>query len=265
MILGPDPQPTANDTVCPPETPFFDGTQCINCHSIFNSYTGGCVICVEPSVWDPTTDRCVDKGVVNYASNLTLNNNWISASPYDSLTNSQQQLAQPNVTACPTQTPFFNGQQCIACDGSTVFNVDTLKCESCPTGTSYDANKHKCVNNNATYITNPQTAPNLILSGTSQGEWNYLYNQEKAANPNLQDCPAATPYYDGTSCITCSAPTQYFDLFHQACAQCNTGSTYSSTQKECLDQSGDPMSPKLEQMASTVFAHHKLVARHRLY
>lgn len=42
--------------------------------------------------------------------------------------------------------------------------------------------------------------------------WNYTQSQIKAANPSVKACSAATPYYNGVKCISCSTPTQYFNL-----------------------------------------------------
>lgn len=139
--------------------------------------------------------------------------------------------------------------------------MDNTQCEACPTASHYDTEKHKCVLDDPAAITNPETAPNLVLSGTSQGEWNYIYNQTKQNNPDLQDCPSETPYYDGTTCIVCPSNVPYFDLHYQCCVSCPVGSEYDTGRKECINSQGDPLTPSLEKMASTVFAHHY---RHKL-
>ena len=112
--------------------------------------------------------------------------------------------------------------------------------------------------NDSNLITNPKTSPNLLLSGYSQSEWNYNYDQAKAANPDLQDCPPETPYFDGVECILCPEYAPYFDLELESCASCPEGSEYHSDQKQCLNNQGVPQTPKLEMMASTAFAHHDM-------
>ena len=52
--------------------------------------------------------------------------------------------------ACPIDTPFFDGDQCIAC--KEYFNMNTRECVSCPKDTKYDELTLKCVK--SIYVTN---------------------------------------------------------------------------------------------------------------
>jgi hypothetical protein len=126
----------------------------------------------------------------------------------------------PNDVPCPSSTPYFNGTDCISCQSpSPLFNLNTLKCSSCPSGTSYDINTNSCV----------QLKPNAtnLASGT-----NILGNL--TSNPNDIPCPASTPYFNGTSCISCQSPNPLFDVKTQKCTSCPNGTNYDSTLSACL-------------------------------
>ena len=105
----------------------------------------------------------------------------------------------------------------------------------------------------------------MIYSGTSKGEWEYLYNQAKNENPDLEDCPEDLPYFDGEECITCEAEFPYFDLYEKVCAACPEDSDYNEEKRECLDNTGEPLQPDLGKMTSTAFSHAAAInIRHRL-
>lgn len=46
---------------------------------------------------------------------------------------------------CPSTTPFFNGEICVACALPKFWNYDDLKCESCPADQHYDINRKACL------------------------------------------------------------------------------------------------------------------------
>lgn len=90
-----------------------------------------------------------------------------------------------------------------------------------------------------------------------------MYNNAKAANPNLQDCPPATPYFNGVKCIACASPYPYFDMYYHECVYCPSGSTYDSTKLQCIDSNNNTLSPTLESMAATAFTHKTTVTSHK--
>ena len=67
-------------------------------------------------------------------SNLNVDN-WIygGLSEQDLKKSVFEQMTQNfNILKCNLDTPFFNGEKCIACSGSTkYFNVNNKQCQSC--------------------------------------------------------------------------------------------------------------------------------------
>ena len=57
----------------------------------------------------------------------------------------------------------------------------------CPEGQIIDKNEHECLTPSE-YITNPNTAPNLIFDGMSENEVKANYDNEKKTNENVADC-----------------------------------------------------------------------------
>jgi hypothetical protein len=60
-------------------------------------------------------------------------------------------------------------------------------------------------------------SPNLFLQGGRIEEYEKEYNEAKGKNPELRDCPLSAPYYDGRTCISCSADKPLFDLIAKKC------------------------------------------------
>ena len=119
-ILGPDPQPTAQDTVCPAATPYFTGTQCISCPKLYDSYNKICFECPANKIWDPAQDKCIT-GTPNI-SNPVGSGNIVGPSP------------NPNTTdiPCPQETPYFNVTTCIDCP--KLYDPALTACVECPQG-----------------------------------------------------------------------------------------------------------------------------------
>lgn len=162
---------------------------------------------------------------------------------------------QPGAMACPPSTPYFDGSQCIVCPvAAPYFSFDTNSCINCGGGTVFSLTSHNCV------IAQPHqtalTSPNLVLGGLPYNEWMYYYVNNQTANPQLANCPAATPYFDGLTCITCNPPTPYFSLTHRVCINCQAGTTYSTSVMECLSSAGNivTQNPTLVKMAAGIFA-----------
>lgn len=87
--------------------------------------------------------------------------------------------------------------------------------------------------------------------------WDYVYDDVKAKNSSVKECPSAKPFYDGKSCISCTNSTQYFNLDTRKCQSCSGNFTYDKDQRDCIDiskgehsVSGSPL-----KMSSTLFAH----------
>lgn len=85
---------------------------------------------------------------------------------------------------------------------------------------AYDDNLHTY----ATIVNN--TESNALAS-------NYLMANAPIVNTSTPDCPIATPYYDGVSCIQCPSPFTLFNVDTLTCTQCSPLTTYNATTKKC--------------------------------
>lgn len=145
-----------------------------------------------------------------------------------------QSYSQKNtqIDLCPFESPFVNaGGQCIAC--VYYFDLSKRECTACK---DFSDATHSCLDVKATnkttgndtsknktqqtHITNPGTAPNIILEGISKNQWMTEYYNNMTSNHQLSDCPTATPFFDGTACINCPNAKPYFDLLYMVCTAC---------------------------------------------
>ena len=59
----------------------------------------------------------------------------------------QRSIQYHNVTNCPLDFPFYDGQQCMNCSSPSLplFNMQTKACDACPFDTSVDLDLRKCI------------------------------------------------------------------------------------------------------------------------
>lgn len=58
----------------------------------------------------------------------------------------QRNIRYHNITNCPLDKPFFDGEKCMICtDPEPVFNILTKECTHCPEDQDPDSNLRKCV------------------------------------------------------------------------------------------------------------------------
>lgn len=104
------------------------------------------------------------------------------------------------------------------------------------------------------YQTNINT-PNLIYGSTPKAQLQDQYDTNKANG--AQDCPAATPFYDGYNCIQCPPTAPLFNLQYRICMRCPEGYTYtaSSTYQGCLSSGGSTLNvtPDIAKMYANIF------------
>jgi hypothetical protein len=88
-----------------------------------------------------------DLAVSTYQTNIKAKN-WI----YGGMTQSQLRLryfsrsASRNITNCPLETPFFNGQNCINCVGDFPFwDMAKEKCSNCAANFKYSESDRDCI------------------------------------------------------------------------------------------------------------------------
>lgn len=110
-----------------------------------------------------------------------------------------------NITNCPLDKPFYDGTGCINCtDPNPIFNMKTRLCTSCPSGQVLDSNSKVCVQGQAP----TPNATNPLALGNSSG------NAPTATNNDVA-CPLATPFFNGTACISCQT---FFDFNTNKCS-----------------------------------------------
>lgn len=130
-----------------------------------------------------------------------------------------------------------------------------MKCTNCITPTIFDPNIYSCASKQRMQ-TNPTSAANLILEGRSLNEWKTIYFNTQTADPQVSDCPASKPFFDGITCISCNTETPYFNLQYHICQNCPAETQYDASVKECLSTFGNivTQSPSVLKMAAGIFA-----------
>lgn len=150
--IGALPAPGPNDLLCPTDTPFFVNGTCEACSDPSAPYffpaLNDCVACSQDQTYDVATHSCIATVTtpptnLPYVSNLAKSTHWVSPSPYAALKDNVQQVASGQYQVCPQETPFYDGTKCIAC--TTVFDLTTKKCTTCPTGTATTLETFKCI------------------------------------------------------------------------------------------------------------------------
>ena len=95
------------------------------------------------------------------------------------------------------------------------------------------------------YMTSPDE-PHLIITAAG-GYQSYVkaYTKAKKANPKLQPCPLATPFYQksASKCISCPKSSPYFDITADSCAKCSFSKFYSPLHHNCVPQTKVPYVP----------------------
>ena len=131
-----------------------------------------------------------------------------------------------NVTTCPTSAPFVlaNSTKCSPCVNPTpLFDANAMTCISgCPTGTNFNQAERTCVADNSCSL------PGQLFNVSSK----------------KCECATSTPYFTGSACVSCRAPSywnqtikqcltcdlakqEYFNTVSQQCAKCPTSAPIS--------------------------------------
>jgi hypothetical protein len=117
------------------------------------------------------------------------------------------------------------------CGPNEVLNYDTMQCypaNQCPSGQIYNNMTQNCQQTN--YTTSPN-ASNLISESPFE-QYIQSYQQQKQADPYLQDCPQNSQYYDKNNrvCVSCPSTNQYYNLNSNLCQNCQN---YNANTKQC--------------------------------
>ena len=245
------------DVPCRTSRPFFNGTDCIYCEDLYNHTSKQCTSCPKDHAFNKSTHSCYE-----------LPPDSTNPSAYNrTLLTAGASLPDPSQGIhCHEDKPFFNGKECIQCSGSdNLFDWHAQKCSSCDIQTShYDSEQHKCVEFNNDKLTS-KTAAGLINNGMPTQYWDFQHSNLKAENASRDDCPAETPYYDGTHCIECKGDTPYFNLETRKCQGCAEGEIYDSAQRDCVSnhQSTQTASTGTLEMSGSLFTHQMALQRQR--
>lgn len=224
---GPKPATTANDIPCPTSTPFYNGQACISCPEMFDYSSKTCTPCPDGTYFDTKSKSCAQN-----KPNIT---NVAAANIIGNITTG------PNDIPCPVATPYFNGSNCITCkDPTPLFDASLGQCSSCLTGTVYNATVKACIQPGAN-ATNVNAIKDYIGPKPVQSQYDV-------------PCPASTPYYDGSNCISCTNPTPLFDTTTAKCSLCPSGTVYNSSTHKCdkLPTATNPQAASSQKYIGTV-------------
>jgi hypothetical protein len=129
--------------MCPDAQPHYNGYVCLSCDpgQFFNYDTFQCSYCPTGSSFDLNTRTCLQVLPVGLVqTNIDSKNliyGGISKAQWQSYYNSNK-TAYPNIQDCPTQTPYYDGINCVQCPSTMpYFNLEYRLCMTCPTGTQY--------------------------------------------------------------------------------------------------------------------------------
>lgn len=219
--VGTIPVPSANDVPCDIKTPFYDGTKCISCQDptpLFDTVNRKCFACPANTQFDSTSNQCKPLPTVTNTATGTL---YIGPTP----------VATSTDIPCPNDQPYFDGSKCIACTSpNIIFDTNSLKCTSCPATTEFNILTHTCE------PMTPVTAP------TPTGSNPNAQNRAIGTIPVTSNpcSTTAAPFFDGSKCIDCAAPTPYFDVASKKCVDCVNGVYNSKTNKCDLYNANNP-------------------------
>lgn len=137
----------------------------------------------------------------------------------------QRSLRYDNVTNCPVDRPFFNGQTCMTCNPPrSVFDLLERKCVSC--GEGYEPNN----------ITKKCDLIPIPVYASNYNETNYSLDGLADFPPRpadaVGDCPLSNPFFDGKKCIPCHYPT-YFSIPNSICKHCPAEHAYDVNTRNC--------------------------------
>lgn len=105
-----------------------------------------------------------------------------------------------------------------------------------------------------TYQNNPDST-GVIYGGMPYNQYKDTYVENQQKYPDITECPADKPFFDGMVCVSCPSYQPYFDLNKNQCVNCPTDSSYSAERKECLSTAGATVktNPNPAKMYASIF------------
>lgn len=160
-----------------------------------------------------------------YATNWILGNQTI-----DDLIEEyyQRSIQYDNITNCPLENPFFDGNSCINChEPEPIFNILTRNCEACPFDTQLNTGLRIC--QQVPHYSDYSKATTYSLDGASS---------LPTPDPKLTPCPSKTPFWNG-KCLSCRSG-RWWSVKDNVCKSCPAGNAFDSNLKTCVVPSGKP-------------------------
>ena len=150
-----------NSQPCPLSTPFFNNSTCIGCPAAtpyFSFDSNTCANCSAGTSFSSSLHSCViiqQRQTGLSSPNLILGGLSFNEWNYFYVNN---QTANPQLSNCPTAKPYFGGNTCIACSGTTpYFSLTHRVCVNCAAGTTYNPTVRECLGTSGNIVTQNPT------------------------------------------------------------------------------------------------------------
>lgn len=141
------------------------------------------------------------------------------------------------VSTCPKDTPFFNGNQCIECKLPKYINFQTSQCKSCDSDKIFSTENGQCIVTDPKFMTDLNSS-NIYYIGNFQ-DWQAKQQALLKDHPNIQKCPGDKPYFNfgNNSCQVCSNDYPLYDIKYNRCIRCEN-SEYNPESRVCIVYGG---------------------------
>lgn len=251
-LCTPCPDNTVYDTLtkscqpCPNYAPIKVNGACQQCPpgSFYNTQYKICMQCAPGSTYDSANNTCKLPTPTQPVCEV--------GAKYNVMTGKCE---------CPSDRPYSNKVECLACTAPSYWNQTTLTCQACPNGqvfvpqlgrcspcppqfpvlangecracppgSNYSTYSQVCVQcaTGSQFDTNTGQCRNITIITQPKCSTGATFNQV------LQKCvcPSQTPYDNGAVCVACDAP-YYWNTTSSMCSICADGSVYNANRKLC--------------------------------
>lgn len=158
---------------------------------------------------------------------VTINNFYGTVPPFNT-----------QLSTCPAEKPFYDGNQCIACALPQYVDFNSLTCKSCDAGKIFSVDNRQCVFSTPSYYTRT-SASNIFYNGDFNTVINSIQSL-KSKYPGIQECPSDNPFFNAQKniCINCAPEYPLWDIKYNRCILCPEYSTYNKDSRICLMNGG---------------------------
>lgn len=212
------PPNNINAPTCPLLTPFYNNKACIACSlpNYFDLNQLLCLTCPDTLAFDISTKSCSAVKKVNFNSNIPSSvQNYIGTPP----------SSNNAISTCSSDSPFFNGNNCLSCMLPSYFDFNTLQCKTCQPNYIFSNSKKTCeVDSTKVYY----------ISLTAKN--NYIGNPPNTPSDTLTSvCPLEKPYSSRNICQACDLPN-FFNFLTNNCEVCSNDMTFSIESRTCISK-----------------------------